>query len=154
MHNWTHWQPARLEMNQFQLLPLGTAQSATTTYRNVSSLIPKMLGESFSHRADKHQLLTHTESLQETGCWLAAVPGGQTPPWGVSNTAWAEGLEGSPWALPERCVWLWALQVKEHMKVIEMPSEEGNTASEQSVFPPFVSPLDTSFPLKLIKLKA
>lgn len=86
-----------------------------------------------------------------TGCWLAAVPGGQTPPWGVSNTAWAEG---SPWALPEHCVWLWALQVKEHVKVIEMPSEEGNTATEQSVFPPFVSPLDISFQLKLIKLKA
>lgn len=82
------------------------------------------------------------------------MPGGQTPPWDVSNTEWAEVLEESPRAHPEHCVWLWVLQVKEHMKVIEMPSEEGNTATVQSIFPHFVSPLDNSFQLKLIRLKA
>lgn len=85
------------------------------------SLIPKMLGNLFSHRADKHQLLTHSEQHpgleQEQGAgwqqWRQTL-------WGASNTVWAEGPErGSPWAHPERCVQLRAPQVKEHVKVLE-----------------------------------
>lgn len=59
--------------------------------------------------------------------------------------------EGVTSAHPEQ---LWTLQVKEHVKVLEMSSEEGNTGTVQSIFPPFVSPLDPSFQLQLIKLKA
>lgn len=122
MHNWTHWQPARLEMNQIHVLPVETVQSPTNTLQErVPVWYLKCLGIYFLTELTKHQLLTHSE--QHPGLEHEQGAGWQQwrqTPWGASNTAWGEGLErGSPWAHPERCVQLRAPQVKEHVKVLE-----------------------------------